>query len=120
MSLMELEYLKQLDEANKKIGTLKHERESLLRKLNGVRAARVRDQTRAAALMHNAVETYNSIIQRIVDKAAEARANRLEFVFWHLSNKLVESGKLTQSEWEGLYLSALNEYTRRYKKEGEE
>lgn len=116
MSVMEQEYLKQLYEANKKIEALKRERESLLRKLNGVRAARKRDQVNAHARLSNSITTFSSVIQSLVDRKAEARADRLSFIFWHLRNALVESGKLTQSEWEGLYLAALNEYTRKHKR----
>lgn len=119
MSIMELEYLKQLDEANKELQALKRERTSLLRKLKGVRVARIREQTKANARLHNCVETYNSIIQRIADRAAETRADRLDFIFWWLSNNWIESGKMTQSEWEGDYLAAVNAYTERYKKKDE-
>lgn len=104
----------------KEILALKHERASLLRKLKGVRAARIREQTKADARLHNCVETYNSLLQRIVDRKAEARADRLDFVFWYLSDALISSGKLTHSEWENFYLSAIDAYTRKHRKEIEE
>lgn len=103
----------------KEILALKRERASLLRKLKGVRAARIREQTKADARLHNCVETYNSLLQRIVDREAEARADRLDFIFWHLSDALVSSGKFTQSEWEDFYLAAADAYTKRYKEEVE-
>lgn len=115
MSVMEQEYLKQLYEANKKIEALKRERESLLRKLNGVRAARKRDQVNAHARLSNSITTFSSVIQSLIDRKAEARADRLSFIFWHIRNALVES-KLTQSEWENFYLSAVDAYTRNRRK----
>ena len=116
MSLMEQEYLKQLYEANQKIQALKKERLSLLRKLKGVRAAKVRDLAKADERLRNCINTSSSVIQSLLDKKAETRADRLDFILWHLSNNLVESGKLTQNEWEGAYLAALNEYTRMHRK----
>ena len=110
----------EIEDLNKEILALKRERASLLRKLKGVRAARIREQTKADARLHNCVETYNSLLQRIVDREAEARADRLDFVFWYLSDALISSGKLTHSEWEDFYLSAVDEYTRKHKKEGSE
>ena len=119
MSIMEKEYLKQLYEANKKIEALKRERASLLRKLKGVRAARIREQTKADARLHNCVETYNSLLQRIVDREAEARADRLDFIFWYLRHNWIESGKISLGEWEDLYLAAADAYAKRYKEEVE-
>lgn len=115
MSIMEQEYLKQLGEANKKIQKLENERKGLLRKLKGVRAARLRDKTKANARLHNCITTLNGTIQSLVDRKAETRADRLSFIFWHMRNALIES-KLTTSEWENYYLSALNEYTRMHRK----
>lgn len=117
MSIMEQEYLKQLYEANKEIQTLKRERLSLLKKLKGVRATRKRDLTKADERLRKEIVASSGIIQSLLDKKAETRADRLDFILWHLSNNLVESGKLTQSEWEGVYLAALNAYTRMHKKE---
>lgn len=111
---------KEIADLEKEIIALKHERNSLLRKLNGVRAARIREQTKADARLHNCVETYNRIVQMLVDKKAEARADRLDFIFWYLSDALVSSGKLTYSEWEDFYLSAVDAYTRKHKKESKE
>lgn len=110
----------EIADLEKEILALKHERESLLRKLKGVRAARTRDQAKADKRLRNCINTSSSVIQSLIDKKAETRADRLDFILWHMSNKLVESSKLTQSEWEGLYLSAINEYSRKHKKEGEE
>lgn len=118
MSIMEQEYLRQLNDANKKIQALERERLGLLRKLKGVRAARFRDKTKANARLYNCVETYNYIVQSLVDRKAETRADRLDFIFWHLRNALVES-KLTQIEWEDYYLSAVDAYTRKHKKENQ-
>lgn len=117
MSIMEQEYSKQLYEANKEIQILKQERKSLLKKLKGVREARTRDLAKADERLHKCIATAGEVIQSLVDKKAETRADRLDFILWHLSHNLVESGKLTQGEWEGIYLAALNEYTRMHKKE---
>ena len=104
----------------KEILALKRERASLLRKVKGVRAARIREQTKADARLHNCVETYNSLLQHIVDRNAEARADRLDFIFWHIRNALVSSGKLTHSEWEDFYLAAADAYAKRYKEDSKE
>ena len=114
MSYYDCEEIADLEQ---EILALKRERASLLRKLKGVRAARVRDQTKSSALLHNCIEAYNCIIQGLVDKATAARADKLDFIFWWLSHNWIESGKMTQSEWEGAYLAALNEYTKKHKKE---
>ncbi len=95
---------------------LRKDYKKLKQKLNGVRKARLRDKTKANARLHNCVETYNMVIQRIVDRAAETRANRLEFMFWYLSNNWIQSGKFTPDEWEDAYSSALNAYTGRYER----
>lgn len=116
MSIMEQEYLKQLNEANKKIEALEHKRKILLRKLKGVRAARVRDLAKADERLRNCIATSSSVIQSLVDRRAETRADRLDFILWHIRNALVES-ELTRSEWEDYYLSALNAYTRKHRKE---
>lgn len=118
MSIMEQEYLKQLNEANKKIEVLKRERVSLLRKLKGVRAARLRGQANADERLRNCINTSNSVIRSLLDKKAETRADRLDFVLWHIRNALVES-ELTQSEWEDYYLAAVDAYKRRHKNKGE-
>lgn len=107
----------EIADLGKEILALKHERESLLKKLKGVRAARTRDLAKADERLRNCISTASEVIQSLVNKKAETRADRLDFILWHLSNNLVESGKLTQSEWEGVYLAALNAYTRRHKKE---
>lgn len=114
-----LQLKQKLNEANKKIKKLEHERKNLLRKLKGVRAARLRDNTKANARLHNCVESYNHIVQSLVDRKAEARADRLDSVIWHLSDALVSSGKLSQSEWEDFYLSALDAYKKMHKKENQ-
>lgn len=110
----------EIADLEKEILALKRERASLLRKLKGVRAARIREQTKADARLHNCVETYTHIVQMLVDKKAEARADRLDFVFWYLSDALTSSGKLKHSEWEDFYLAAVDAYTRKHKKEGSE
>lgn len=98
------------------IRTLKKERLSLLRKLKGVRAARTRDLAKADERLRNCITTSSSVIQSLIDKKAETRADRLDFIFWWLSHNWIESGKMTQSEWEGAYLAAVNEYTRKHRK----
>lgn len=110
----------EIADLEKEILALKNERKSLLRKLKGVRAARTRDLAKADERLRKEITASSSIIQSLLDRRAEARADRVDFVLWHLSNNLVESGKLTQSEWEGLFLAALNEYTRMHKKENQE
>lgn len=116
MSLMEQEYLKQLHEADKKIQALERERASLLRKLKGVRAARTRDLAKADERLRNSITTSSSLIQSLLDKKAETRADRLSFIFWWLRYNWVESGKMTQSEWDGAYLAAVDEYAKRHRK----
>lgn len=105
----------EIADLEKEILALKRERKSLLRKIKGVRAARLRDKVEADKKLHNCITTFTSVIQSLEDRKAEARANRLDFIFWHLRNALVES-KLTHNEWEHFYLSAADAYTRRYKK----
>lgn len=105
----------EIADLEKEILALKHERESLLRKLKGVRAARVRDLAKADERLRKEIVSSSGIIQSLLDKKTKTQVDRLNFVFWHLSNYLVESGKITQSEWEGLYLAALNEYARKHK-----
>lgn len=98
------------------IRTLKKERKSLLRKLKGVRAARERDLAKADERLRNCINTSSSVIQSLIDRKAETRADRLDFIFWWLSHNWIESGKMTQSEWEGAYLAAVNAYTRMHRK----
>ena len=105
----------EIADLKKEIVALKNERKSLLRKLKGVREARVRDLAKADERLRNCICTSNSIIRSLLDKKAETRADRLSFIFWHIRNALVES-KLTTTEWEDFYLSAINEYTRKHKK----
>ena len=109
----------EIADLGKEILTLKHERDSLLKKLKGVRAARERDLAKADEQLRKCIATASEVIQSLVDKKAETRADRLDFILWHLSNNLVESGKLSRSEWEGVYLAALNAYTRKHKKESQ-
>lgn len=104
----------------REIQKLERERLGLIRKLKGVRTARIREQTKAEALLHNCVETYNSLLQRVVDREAETRADRLDFIFWYLRHNWIESGKISLGEWEDFYLAAADAYTKRYKKEVEE
>ena len=99
----------------REIQKLERERLGLIRKLKGVRAARTREQTKANARLHNCITTFTSIVQSLVDKKAEARADRLDFVFWYLRNALIES-KLTMTEWEDFYLAAVDAYTRKHKR----
>ena len=118
------------DELSKKIQTIKadlekeilaleRERLGLLRKLKGVRAARKRDQVNAHARLNNSITTFSSIIQSLLDRRAETRADRLDFIFWHMRNALVSSCKLTTTEWEDFYLAAADAYTKKYKEEVE-
>ena len=88
MSYYEAEEIADL---KKEILALKRERKSLLRKLKGVRAARLRDQANADECLRNCINTSNSVIRSLLDKKAETRADRLDFVLWHLSSNLVES-----------------------------
>lgn len=106
----------EIADLEKEILALKHERESLLRKLKGVRAARVRDLAKANARLHNCITTFSCNIQSLIDRKAETRADRLDFIFWWLRHNWIESGKMTQSEWEGAYLAAVNEYTKMHRK----
>lgn len=105
----------EIADLEKEILALKHERDSLLKKLKGVREARTRDLAKADERLRKEIASSSSIIQSLLDKKAETRADRLDFILWHIRNALVES-KLTQSEWEDYYLSALNDYKRKYKK----
>lgn len=110
----------EIADLEKEILALKHERKSLLRKLKGVRVARARDLAKADERLRNCINTSSSVIRSLIDRKAETRADRLDFIFWWLSHNWIESGKMTQSEWEGAYLAAVNEYTRKHKKEPEE
>ena len=105
----------EITDLKKEILALKRERKSLLRKLKGVRAARLRDKAEADKKLHNCITTFTSVIQSLEDRKAETRADRLDFIFWHLRNALIES-KLTTTEWEDFYLSAVDAYTRKHKK----
>lgn len=110
---------KQIADLKREVQKLERERLGLLRKLKGVRAARVRDLAKADERLRNEIASSSSIIQSLIDRKAETRADRLDFIFWHLRNALVES-KLTQSEWEDFYLAAVDAYTRKHKKESQE
>ena len=106
----------EISDLEREILALKNERKSLLKKLKGVRAARLRDLAKADERLRHCINTSSNVIRALVDKKAETRADRLDFILWHLSDTLVTSGKLSQSEWEDAYSAALNEYTKMHKR----